>query len=64
MVPVPIVLISFKTKIYNKSTNLNWITASETNNDYFTIERSGDGSDFDAIGEIDGAGNSSEEKTL
>ena len=36
-------------------------TASETNNDYFTIERSIDGIEFDAIGEIKGAGNSSSE---
>lgn len=37
---------------------LRWGTASETENDYFSIERSQDGVNFDAIGTIDGAGNS------
>ncbi|MBK6500462.1 MAG: hypothetical protein IPG00_20870 [Saprospiraceae bacterium] len=40
---------------------LNWLTSSETNNDYFTIERSTDGQNFDPLEEIKGAGNSSEE---
>jgi hypothetical protein len=44
------------------STILTFSTASETNNDYFTIERSADGRSFDAIGEIKGAGNNTEEK--
>lgn len=40
---------------------LNWLTSSETNNDYFTIERSADGQNFAALEDIKGAGNSSEE---
>ena len=36
------------------------ITASETNNNYFTIERSADGMNFEKIGIVRGAGNSSE----
>jgi hypothetical protein len=40
---------------------LNWTTASEENNDYFTIERSEDGIDFDSIMSIPGAGNSVEQ---
>lgn len=35
-----------------------WATASESNNDYFTVERSKDGISFEAIVEVDGAGNS------
>ncbi len=43
----------------NKNTSiLSFATASETNNDFFAIERSSDGTSFDAIGEIKGAGNS------
>ena len=38
---------------------LHWSTATETNNDYFTVERSADGINFEAIGTVDGAGNSS-----
>jgi len=60
--PLPIVLKSFNVSKSGNVNELFWQTASETNNDYFTIERSGDGRTFDAIGEIKGAGNSTEEK--
>jgi hypothetical protein len=58
--PLPISLTSFEGK-YNpdqKNIDILWSTASETNNDYFTIERSLNGLDFEAISIIDGAGNS------
>jgi hypothetical protein len=55
---LPVNFINFNIE----SNKLSFSTSSETNNDYFTIERSGDGRSFDAIGEIKGAGNSSEEK--
>ena len=38
---------------------LNWETASEINNSFFTIERSNDGEVFETIGKKPGAGNSS-----
>lgn len=38
---------------------LQWSTASETNNDYFTIERSIDVKKWNLVSKIDGAGNSS-----
>ncbi len=47
----------------NKFNEINWSCLSETNNDFFTIERSADGSTFEAIGTIKGAGNSSREIT-
>ena len=59
---LPVEFLKFYAKTSGKTSIISFSTASETNNDYFTIERSGDGSDFDAIGEIDGAGNSSEER--
>ncbi|MBK9151781.1 MAG: carboxypeptidase regulatory-like domain-containing protein [Saprospiraceae bacterium] len=37
---------------------LDWVTASELNNDYFEIERSFAGSNFEVIGRVDGKGNS------
>ncbi|MBL4733799.1 MAG: T9SS type A sorting domain-containing protein, partial [Flavobacteriales bacterium] len=37
---------------------LKWETASETNNDYFTVERSIDGASFNSIGTVPGAGHS------
>jgi len=55
---LPIELKSFDLVIIEDQTKVIWTTASETNNDYFSIERSADGTSFDAIGEIKGAGNS------
>lgn len=37
---------------------LKWSTASESNNDHFTLKRSCDGQQFSEIARIDGAGNS------
>jgi hypothetical protein len=58
---LPVEYVTFAATPQNDKIKLEWSTASETNNDYFTIERSGDGRIFDAIGIIDGAGNSSDE---
>ncbi|MBU3662907.1 MAG: T9SS type A sorting domain-containing protein [Bacteroidetes bacterium] len=38
--------------------NLFWSTASETNNDYFSIERSFNAKEFEEIAQVKGAGNS------
>lgn len=56
--PLPIELILFT--IHNDATNvvINWGTASETNNDYFTIEKTKDGFNFEQVATVDGAGNS------
>jgi hypothetical protein len=40
------------------SNKLNWSTASENNNDYFSIEKTTDGINFHTISNVDGAGNS------
>ncbi|HMU04526.1 MAG TPA: hypothetical protein PJ990_12925, partial [Saprospiraceae bacterium] len=55
---LPVEFSNFSVTKKNKSSILSFATASETNNDYFSIERSADGTSFDAIGEIKGAGNS------
>ncbi|MFY7732622.1 MAG: SBBP repeat-containing protein, partial [Bacteroidia bacterium] len=47
---LPIKLISFNAALAYEKVNCAWETASETNNDYFTIERSKDGNDFEAVG--------------
>lgn len=57
--PLPIELVSFTG--YNISDNYNlleWVTVSELNNDYFTLEKSGDGIYWNVISKIDGSGNS------
>ncbi len=56
--PLPIELLSFTAKAQNKSVILNWITVTETNNDYFSIERSKEGTEFEEIIIVDGAGTS------
>ncbi len=56
---LPIELLSFKANLQeDKYVKIHWTTASETNNDFFSIERSKNGIDFETIGIINGQGNS------
>ncbi|MBK7966312.1 MAG: T9SS type A sorting domain-containing protein [Bacteroidetes bacterium] len=55
---LPIELISFSGVGMNHYNLLEWTTSSEINNDYFTIEKSLSGTQFENIGIVDGAGNS------
>lgn len=57
---LPIELSSFTGKVKQNTTYLNWSTATEINNDYFSIERSRDGREFSEIGQVKGAGTSYE----
>jgi hypothetical protein len=59
---LPIELKEFKAKVSNGKTLLNWITASEVNNSYFTVERSADGVEFIPVLTQSGAGNSTVER--
>lgn len=57
--PLPIELLHFNAEgTPERIVRCSWSTATETNNDFFTIERSRDGISFEAIGEVPGAGNS------
>lgn len=57
--PLPITLIKFEVaSSSSQAVELNWETATEINNHYFTVERSEDASNWTAIKEISGAGNS------
>jgi hypothetical protein len=55
---LPVELISFTGKQKENSVELEWSTVTETNNDYFTVEKSTDGINFIEIKRVDGAGNS------
>ncbi len=55
--PLPIELISFNFSVEGKDIELTWETASEVNNDYFTVERSQDAVNFEPVGRVDGKGN-------
>ncbi len=58
--PLPIELVYFGAiSLDDESVKLNWQTSSEINNDYFTIERSANGIDWEEVNTIKGAGNSS-----
>ncbi len=57
---LPIELIRFDALFNTDKVVINWTTASETNNNYFTIERSEDASNFNQIAKITGAGTLSE----
>lgn len=59
---LPIELINFSGKPNNKQNIIEWTTSSEINNDYFTIEKSSNGIDFEILTTVNGAGMSSENK--
>ena len=59
---LPIKLSSFGAKYLNNSVQLNWTTATETNNSHFEVLRS-NGNGFKAIGTVKGNGNSNQEKS-
>lgn len=56
--PLPIELFSFDLFYENNYVSLNWKTASEIDNAYFTIERWNGNQKWLEIGELSGAGNS------
>ena len=58
-VNLPIELLYFRGINEGDVNKLIWSTASENNNEYFTIEKTVDGKDFQIVSNIDGAGNSS-----
>lgn len=60
--PLPVELLYFQADSHAEDdlVELTWATATETNNDFFTIERSGNTIQSEIIGSVNGAGNSSE----
>ncbi|NNK80861.1 MAG: T9SS type A sorting domain-containing protein [Flavobacteriales bacterium] len=57
--PLPVELLSFSGSAQTEGNLLEWVTASEVNNDYFTLEGSIDAVNFQVITEMPGAGFSS-----
>jgi hypothetical protein len=55
---LPVELLYFNGNCKNNKIYLTWSTASETNNDYFTIERSIDSETWNNITQTKGSGNS------
>jgi hypothetical protein len=55
--PTPVDFIYFKAKVQAKAVYLEWATAREVNNNYYSVERSDDGQHFYEIGQVSGKGN-------
>lgn len=61
--PLPVMLIYFKHEVNSKNeVILTWSTASEKNNDYFTVERSATQTGFKELGRVKGSGTTSQTK--
>ena len=58
---IPVELASFEASVNGTNVSLNWSTATETNNQGFSIERSS-GSEFETIGYVAGFGTTTESK--
>ncbi len=56
--PLPVELTNFYLSCFAEKITFNWITATETNNDFFTIEESKEGQNWIEIAKIYGKGNS------
>ncbi len=59
-IPLPVELIDFSARTMESEVKLAWVTATETNNDFFSLERSLDGRTFEKIASITGSGNTNE----
>ncbi len=57
---LPVKLTTFTATPRAKSVQLDWTTATETNNHYFTIERTTDSKNFTEVARIDGNGTSAQ----
>lgn len=60
---LPIIMTAFSAKANQSSVTLSWTTASELNFDYFSLQRSPDGTSFKEIAQIKGNGTTSQMHT-
>nr|HNH66786.1 T9SS type A sorting domain-containing protein [Bacteroidia bacterium] len=61
--PLPVELLSFDANCINNRHQIKWTTASELNNDFFTIEKSSNGNEFTFFRKIQGSGTINDTKT-
>ena len=63
-IPMPVELVYFEAMVYeNQGVSVSWSSATETNNSKYIVERSFDGRNWEAIGDVPGAGTSSTAKS-
>lgn len=60
LAPLPVELLDFNVTCVNNNVVLEWCTATEKDNSYFTIEQSVDGINYTTIGKIAGNGTTEE----
>ena len=58
VIPLPVELSSFWVTPQHTAARLDWQTASELNNDYFSLQRSKDGQIWEELSRVNGVGNS------
>jgi len=58
--PLPVELISFKAEPKENVVDIHWSTASETNNNYFEVEKSKDLINYVSVGKLSGKGNTTQ----
>jgi hypothetical protein len=57
----PVELLAFSAQLNDEAqVAISWVTASEVDNDFFTVERSADGWNFEELTQVNGAGTSQE----
>ena len=59
--PLPVEMVNFAGRMMRGYDELNWSTLVEINSDYFEVEMSSDGFNFEVVGSIDASGGSSEQ---
>src|SRR6188508_3341378 len=59
-IPLPVELIDFSANCKDNKVVIHWTSATETNNDYFTLEKSFDGKTFEAVSTLKGSGTTTE----
>ncbi len=61
-IPLPVEFLSFSATALNGHILLRWVTGSELNNDFFTVERSANGQFWEEVLQIRGAGTTVEKQ--
>ncbi|MFK7921979.1 MAG: T9SS type A sorting domain-containing protein [Bacteroidia bacterium] len=59
----PVEWLGFEGKMERGGVQLSWITATESNSDYFEVQRTYDGKTYQSMGRVDAAGNSQSAQT-
>ncbi|MFK7923801.1 MAG: T9SS type A sorting domain-containing protein [Bacteroidia bacterium] len=60
VISLPVELLDFLGEYKQDHVELNWLTAQELNNDYFEVQRSADGQNWEGLGNVNGSGTSTE----